>query len=121
MHQWRAMVEYLSNSLAVGSKWKSALAQHLTLFDTWEIEEMNLHIRLVRVTKCFRSDSKKLWISLNEAILIQERTQTISLRRAVFAAISELDGIKSVSGRAPPGHMERELSDLVTRLDAMRA
>jgi hypothetical protein len=119
VHMWQAMCAFLRDSEAVGDRHREVLKDHLTAWESMEVEECVIGIRMVRVTKCFKSDTKKLWISLDEGVWMAEAGAAgyKSLRRAIITAVGCLEHTKMVSGKAPAGHMESELSALLNRLN----
>ena len=93
------------------------LTEHRETMLTWEQDKFLLHARLARASKCFKSDTKKLWISLSEGILVAEGAK-VSIRRAVAQGLLQLEGVKLTSGRAPAGYAERQLGDFLAKLSA---
>eukprot|EP00929_Paragymnodinium_shiwhaense_P057174 TRINITY_DN28613_c1_g2_i1.p2 TRINITY_DN28613_c1_g2~~TRINITY_DN28613_c1_g2_i1.p2 ORF type:complete len:252 (+),score=52.99 TRINITY_DN28613_c1_g2_i1:72-758(+) len=113
---WAALVKALSTA-DVGAENKRCLLEHLAKYEGWSQEEAALHIRLVRLTKCFKSSQRKLWLCINEGTSASETAGTSkSLRRLVLDSLKQIEGCKVTTGRAPAGHVERELSEFLTRM-----
>jgi len=119
IHLWRTLVEHLSLNQAIGQATRTCLAAHLVELTRWSMEEACLHIRLIKVTRTFKSETRKLWLHVNESIRQAESANPLpSIRRNVLNALGELDGFRLVQGRAPPGHLETELSAFLEKLNA---
>ena len=90
-------------------------------FDKIGQEQLALVVRVCKVAKMYDSAQKKIWLSFNEVHLVgvaelQVDGQSHTLRLTLLAALKEL-GRKMTTGKAPPGHMERELSKYLAALD----
>ena len=89
--------------------------KHYDAAKKWSLQEMCLHIRCVKMTKTFKSETKKIWVCLNESIMVYEGAK-FSLRRAVLTGVSSEPEVRLVEGRAPAGYMEKQLGDFLSRM-----
>jgi len=99
IHLWHALVSFLAAASEVGAQTRKGMVEHLEKLKTWDQEGM-LHVRLVRTSKCFKSKAKKLWISLDEPVLLAEGAK-FSLRRMLVQALTQLDGGEAHLGPCP--------------------
>ena len=117
-HVWMfgALLNYLKECTDVRTQTRKALTEIAQAYETWDTALTCQIVRMVRITKCFKSESKKLWISLGEVGMQVESKMSHSLRLTLIRAMGDIPNHRRTQGKAPAGYTEQQLSEFLGRL-----
>jgi len=102
-HLWLALLGFLASS-DVGAQNKAGLRTLVDSFNEMEVEEVCEQVPMVKTARCYDGAYRKLLL----AVPPQHKSLVVASLKQV--------GCKARWGRAPPGAMEREMSDWLAGL-----
>ena len=95
----------VEKGVAVGQANFEKLQAHDTSLAEKTTTEVNQEVRLCKQTKCYDGSKKKLYL----------RMQECPVRQEIASSLTQV-GFERKVGRAPPGHMERDLAEWLEQL-----
>ena len=105
LHHAVTLIKGLAAEEEVPAGTEQILSAEAQAMEATEQEEVNWYFRECRLTRMFKSETKKLWLSV----------QKPELRQALHLAIKSCGG-RLLLGKAPAGHTEWQLARWLDQL-----